>query len=129
MIYSADYKVMVKKKSSDNVDQGGLSRPAFHILLALADAPKHGYAIMQEVEERVGSQYRLWPATLYTAIKRMLADGTIEETRAPNEAAGEDPRRRFYRLTRRGRVELAREASRLEALLEIARAKKVLPAG
>ena len=120
---------MAKKKDSDNVDHGGLSRPAFHILLALADAPKHGYAIMQEVEERAGSRYRLWPATLYTAVKRMLADGTIEETGPPSEAAGEDPRRRFYRLTRRGRVELAREASRLEALLEIAREKKVLPAG
>jgi len=120
---------MVKKKSPDDVDQAGLSRPTFHILLALADAPKHGYAIMQEVEERAGSRYRLWPATLYTAVKRMLADGVIEETEAPNEAAGEDPRRRFYRLTPRGRGELAREASRLEALLDIAREKKVLPAG
>lgn len=129
MIYISGYKVMTKKKSPEHVDQGGLSRPAFHILLALADAPKHGYAIMQEVEKRAGSRYRLWPATLYTAIKRMLAEGVIEETRAPNEAAGEDPRRRFYRLTRRGRGELAREASRLEALVEVAREKKVLPTG
>lgn len=120
---------MTKKQKAENDSRGGLSQPAFHILLALADAPKHGYAIMQEVEERSGSRYRLWPATLYTAIKRMLADGTIEETSAPNAAAGEDPRRRFYRLTERGRDELTCEAARLEALLELAREKKVLPAG
>jgi DNA-binding PadR family transcriptional regulator len=115
------------KKRGDG--HGGLSRPAFHILLALAESPKHGYAIMQEVEARTDSRYRLWPATLYTAIKRMLEEGLIEESAAPTEAAGEDGRRRFYRLTRRGRRELALEASRLDALLEMAREKKVLPAG
>lgn len=120
---------MPKRTNGENEPSGGLTRPVFHILLALADAPKHGYAIMQEVGERTGSRYRLWPATLYTAIKRMLADGLIEESRAPSAAAGEDPRRRFYRLTRRGRGELAKEASRLEALVDVAREKKVLPAG
>jgi DNA-binding PadR family transcriptional regulator len=120
---------MTKKQKPDNDARGGLSQTVFHILLALADTPKHGYAIMQEVDERAGSRYRLWPATLYTAIKRMLTDGLIEPARAPNEAAGEDSRRRFYRLTRRGRSELTREASRLEALLEVARDKKVLPVG
>lgn len=116
-------------KKSNKHARGGLTQAVFHILLALADAPKHGYAIMQEVEERTGSRYRLWPATLYTAIQRMLADGLIEETRPPSRAAGEDARRRFYRLTRRGKSELAAEAARLEALVDVARAKKVLPAG
>jgi DNA-binding PadR family transcriptional regulator len=128
MIYIGSYKAMPTRKK-DNDTRGGLTQAVFHILLALADAPKHGYAIMQEVEERSGSNYRLWPATLYTAVKRMLADGLIEETEAPSQAAGEDARRRFYRLTRRGREELASEAARLEALLDVARAKKVLPAG
>lgn len=128
MIYIDGDKAMATPKNKHDDDaRGGLSQAVFHILLALADAPKHGYAIMQEVDERAGSRYRLWPATLYTAIKRMLADGLIEETRAPSAAAGEDPRRRFYRLTRRGRSTLAREATRLEALLAVARAKKVLP--
>jgi DNA-binding PadR family transcriptional regulator len=121
--------IMAKTKKPTPESRAGLTQAVFHILLALADAPKHGYAIMQEVDHRAGSRYRLWPATLYTAIKRMLADELIEETRAPNGAAGEDPRRRFYRLTRHGRAELTREASRLESLLELAREKKVLPAG
>lgn len=120
---------MPKRRNEENGDSATLTRPMFHILLALADAPKHGYAIMQEVGERASSGYRLWPATLYTAIKRMLADGLIEETRAPSAAAGEDPRRRFYRLTRRGRGELTREAARLEALVDAAREKRILPAG
>lgn len=117
------------KTTNKPENRTGLTQAVFHILLALADAPKHGYAIMQEVEERSSSNYRLWPATLYTAIKRMLDDSLIEETKAPSQAAGEDARRRFYRLTRHGRNELANEAARLEALLDVAREKKVLPAG
>jgi len=105
------------------VTETTLSPPWFHILLALASGPRHGYAIMQDV----GEHYRLWPATLYTTIKRLLAEGLIEETAAPTDEAGADARRRFYRLTDAGRVRLASEASRLEAIVREARAKKVLP--
>ena len=129
MIYIVSDKAMPKTTKTETDARGGLTQAVFHILLALADAPKHGYAIMQEVDEREDANYRLWPATLYTAIKRMLADGLIEETRAPSRPAGVDARRRFYRLTRRGRAELTAEAARLDALLDVARAKKVLPAG
>jgi len=114
---------------SDVADRLPLTPLEFEVLLALSDADLHGYAIMREVGERASSGYRLWPATLYPAIKRMVADGLIEEARAPSAAAGEDPRRRFYRLTRRGRGELAREAARLEALVDAAREKRILPTG
>jgi DNA-binding PadR family transcriptional regulator len=107
---------------------GSLSEPWFHILLALAEGPKHGYAIMQEVRERSSGGYRLWPATLYTAVKRMLAEELIEETNPPSKELGEDERRRFYRLTRQGRKRLETEANRMDALVREARVKKVLPA-
>lgn len=102
-----------------------LSDPVLRILLALADGPGHGYGILQEVEARGG---RMGTGTLYTAIKRLRGDGWIEETDAP-DGADDDPRRRYYRLTREGRGVLASEARRLEALVAQARSKAVLPAG
>ena len=76
--------------------------PAFlHILIALGEGDRHGYSIMQEVAERTGGRVRMSPGTLYGSIKRMLADGLIEELTAG--PAGVDERRRFYRITRFGR--------------------------
>ena len=56
-----------------------LSRDAFHILVALADKERHGYSIMQDVHERTGGAVRLSPSTLYSAVKRLLEEGLIEE--------------------------------------------------
>jgi DNA-binding PadR family transcriptional regulator len=96
----------------------GYSRPtqaAFEIALVLAGGAAHGYAIMHGVEKLTGRP--LGPATLYRTIQRMVADGLIEELDVP---AGEDLRRRPYRLTRRGRVVARREATRLVRLTEAA---------
>ena len=100
--------------------------PAFlHILIALGDSERHGYSIMQEVAERTGGRVRMSPGTLYGSIKRMLADGLIEEL--TSGAAGADERRRFYRTTRFGRRVAAAEADRLSSLLSQARSSGLVP--
>jgi DNA-binding PadR family transcriptional regulator len=98
-----------------------LSPQVFHILLALADAPAHGYAIMQAVERETDGAIRLGPGTLYGAIRRLRMEGLIEEI-----ADGGDVTRRSYRLTARGRSALKREARRLSQLVESARARHLL---
>ena len=104
-----------------------LPPPVFHILIALAEGPRHGYAIMREVSERTAGRLRLGPGTLYGSIKRMLEQGLIEEARPrPGEEAG-DERRRYYRLTRLGRRAAEAEAARLSDVLKEARACGLLP--
>src|SRR3954471_14669825 len=90
-----------------------------HILIALGEGEKHGYAVMQEVAERTGGQLRMSPGTLYGSIRKMLDDGLIEESFT--RAADDDERRRYYRLTKFGRTVAAAEAERLTALLHHAR--------
>jgi len=97
----------------------------FHILLSLADADRHGYAIMTEVAERTDGSVRLGPGTLYGAVRRMLDNGLIDE-RPARARAGEDERRRTYRLTARGRAVAKAEAARLESLVRHARRKRLL---
>jgi DNA-binding PadR family transcriptional regulator len=99
----------------------------FQILLALADGERHGYSIMQEISARTGGALRIGPGTLYGSIKRMLADGLIEESDARPDPALDDERRRYYRLTDAGRRVATVEAQRLAALVGIARAKRLLP--
>ena len=100
--------------------------PAFlHILIALGEGERHGYSIMQEVSDRTGGRVRMSPGTLYGSIKRMLADGLIEEL--TTGAAGADERRRFYRITRFGRRVAAAEADRLSSLLIQARNSGLVP--
>jgi DNA-binding PadR family transcriptional regulator len=105
----------------DSVDTP-FSPQVFHILLALADAPAHGYSIMQSVERETGGAIRLGPGTLYGAIRRLRKDGLIEEI-----DDGGDASRRSYRLTSHGRGALKREARRLAQLVESARARRLLP--
>lgn len=97
-----------------------LSGAALHILLSLADDDRHGYSIMQHVAERTGGKLRLGPGTLYGCLKRLLADGLIEESPRP-ASRREDPRRRYYRLTSLGRRVATVELERLAALLKAAR--------
>ena len=105
-----------------------LSTPVFEILLALADADRHGYAIMREVEERTGGKVRIGPGTLYGAIKRLRSNGLIEE-RVDEPEPGEDERRRVYSLTSRGRALAVLESRRLAQSVESARAKRLIEAG
>ena len=92
----------------------------FQILIALADQPRHGYAVMQDIAERSAGKVKLSPGTLYGSIKQMLEDGLIEET-AGRPAADADERRRYYRLTRDGREAARQEMARMSALLNHAR--------
>ncbi len=98
----------------------------FHVLLSLADQDQHGYGIMQEVLERTGGKVRLWPATLYGTLKRLLEAELIEESDVRPAADVDDARRRYYRLTRLGRRVLAAESQRLEELVRVIRAKRAL---
>ena len=98
----------------------------FQILLALGDAERHGYGIMQEVASRTHDEVRLGPGTLYGSIKRMLATGLIEESDERPDAASDDERRRYYRITAFGREVAAAEARRMERLVAQARAKRFL---
>jgi DNA-binding PadR family transcriptional regulator len=100
-----------------------LTAAEFQILVALADGEKHGYAIGKEVTRRTGGQVTVRAATLYTVIKRLLADALIEESDARPDPALDDERRRYYRLTERGRRVAVAEANRLERTVAQARRK------
>lgn len=88
----------------------------FHILIALADEDRHGYAIMQDVAQRTGGKLKMSPGTLYGAIKRMLEDGLILEIEE-RPSTGDDERRRYYRITPSGKRAAAAEMARLSELL------------
>jgi DNA-binding PadR family transcriptional regulator len=103
-----------------------LTPAMFHVLVALADGDKHGYAIMKEVEQRTGGSVTLSAGTLYGIIKRLVNDGMIEESRRRPAAARDDERRRYYRLTAFGREVAVAEAERLEQALGLARAKRLV---
>jgi DNA-binding PadR family transcriptional regulator len=104
-----------------------LTPAAFNILLALADGEKHGYAIMQAIALRTAGEVRMGPGTLYGLIKRMLADGWIEELDERPDPSLDDERRRYYRLTSLGQRVAATEAERLAALVAAARRQGLLP--
>lgn len=95
-----------------------VSDQVFHILLSLLDGPRHGYGIIQAVETRTGGAFSIGSGTLYSAIKRMEADGWIERLDGP---PGEDPRRKYYGLTQSGREITIAEARRLAELASYAR--------
>ena len=101
-------------------------KPAeFHVLLTLLGGAVHGYAIRQEVEVRTGGGVRLWPATLYGTIGRLVDAGLIEEV-TPVDAPPDEVHRRFYGLTDLGRAVVDAETERLARLVELARAKQAL---
>ena len=98
-----------------------LHEPALHILLALGAEAKHGYAIMQDLAAETGGTVRILPGTLYSTIKRLLADGLIEECDPPRDADSDDARRRYYRVTRAGRAAAEAETRRLSVLVKLGR--------
>ena len=100
-----------------------LTPACFQILVALADGEKHGYAIIKEVARRTDGAVVLRTGTLYTALKRFVDDGVVEETAERPDPVLDDERRRYYRLTERGRAVALAEAARLEETLAQARAK------
>ena len=96
-----------------------------HILLAVADQDRHGYAIMQEVERMTAGAVRMGPGTLYGTIKRMMSSGLLEETDERPDPSLDDERRRYYRATALGRRVLEAETARMAALVGAARAKRI----
>jgi DNA-binding PadR family transcriptional regulator len=98
----------------------------FQILLALADDDRHGYGIMQDVAQRTESAMHLNTGTLYRALKHLLEAGLISESDERPDPTLDDARRRYYRLTAAGRRAAEAEAARLEQLVRVARAKRLL---
>src|SRR5690242_9568731 len=99
---------------------------AFHVLMAVADAGRHGYAIIQEVDARTDGLIRLRSGTLYTLLQRLLVEGLIVESNDRPRSEEDDERRRYYELTALGREVLAADARRLETAVAEARRKRVI---
>ncbi len=106
-----------------------LTPAMFHVLVALADGDKHGYAILKDVRRRTDDRVRLSAGTLYAVIKRLLDDDMIAESDERPDPALDDERRRYYRLTGFGREVAVAEAERMEQALSLARAKKLIGKG
>ena len=94
----------------------------FHILLALAEEDRHGYAIIQDIAARTGGELKLSAGTLYRSIQRMLEQGLIVETRDRPAPEDDDERRRYYRITPDGTAAATAEVQRLGRLVRMARA-------
>ena len=103
-----------------------LTPAVYHILLALVDGEKHGYAIMKDVEAQTGGLFKMGPGTLYGSIKRMLAVKLIEEADERPDPELDDERRRYYRLTGLGQHVVFAESERLAQAVGVARQKRVL---
>src|SRR5262245_18290110 len=103
-----------------------LPSATFHILLALSDEERHGYAIIQDVEARTGGELRMSAGTLYRSIARMVEQGLISEV-AKRRSMTDDERRRYYRLTPFGTAVARAEVRRLARLVRLARARGLTP--
>jgi DNA-binding PadR family transcriptional regulator len=99
----------------------------FHILVALADGDRHGYAIIQDVAARTDGALKIQAGTLYRSLERMLHEGLIVEKRTRPAIGEDDERRRYYRLTPFGRAVAQAEARRLEKMVKLARACGLAP--
>ena len=96
----------------------------FHIMLSLAGGEQHGYGIMREVLQRTSGKVRLWPATLYGSIKRLIEADLIEESDERPAPELDDARRHYYRLTTLGRRVLDAECQRLQELVRTIRVRQ-----
>jgi len=115
--------------SDDQKPESLIPLPAatFHILMALADEDRHGYAIIQDVAARTNGEIRLSAGTLYRSIQRMLEQGLIVETRDRPAPQDDDERRRYYRITEFGTAVAVAEGHRLARLVKMARARGFVP--
>jgi len=97
-----------------------LSPVAFHVLVALAEGPRHGYGVAQEVEELTDGRIVMGPGTLYGSLQRMSGSGLIAETENPGEDGLHAGRRRYYRMTPLGSAALRAESARLLRAAQVA---------
>ncbi len=104
-----------------------LTVPVFQILLSLTDQDLHGYAIIQDIRERTAGEVNLTASTLYAAIARLLDSGLIKELDSRPGPEDDDPRRRYYAISPRGRDVARLEVGRLQRLIESARRKRLAP--
>ena len=104
-----------------------LPSATFHILVALADEDRHGYAVIKDVAARTGGALKLSPGTLYRSIDRMVQQGLIREISSRQAREMADERRRYYRITPFGREVAIAESRRLAQMLDLARAKGLAP--
>lgn len=105
-----------------------LSSIQYQILLAIGADQVHGYAIMRDIAERTDGKIQILPGTLYSTIKKLLGERLIEECGPPAKTTSADERRRYYRLSARGREAATQETERLSALVSMARKKGFAPA-
>jgi DNA-binding PadR family transcriptional regulator len=110
----------------DVADLLPLTPAVFHILLALSDRELHGYGIMGDVAAQTDGTLQLGPGTLYGCLKRMLAAGLVTESDERPDAALDDERRRYYRITDLGSRAVRAEAARLARAVAAAQAKRML---
>ena len=98
-----------------------LSPQVFQVLLSLHEGPQHGYSIIQNIRERTRDEMRLTASTLYDALARLVDQELIQEVPAPPDVEDDDPRRRYYAVTKQGREVTALETRRLQQLVEMAK--------
>jgi DNA-binding PadR family transcriptional regulator len=118
--------IPMNAKTSSPQDTQPLTPIVFHMLLALADGEKHGYAIMKTVEEDTNGQMQIRIGSLYGSIQRMVEAGLIEESEERPDPELDDKRRRYYRLTSYGMSMLQAEARRLSDLASVIQSKRIL---
>jgi DNA-binding PadR family transcriptional regulator len=99
----------------------------FHILMAVADEDRHGYAIIQEIAARTDGELRLSAGTLYRSIQRMIEQDLIVEVHERPAPELDDERRRYYRITEFGTAVARAETRRLQGLVRLARASGFVP--
>jgi DNA-binding PadR family transcriptional regulator len=118
----------VSKASGDEI-QGFLPLPpvTFHILAALADGDRHGYAIIQEVDRLTSGELKIQAGTLYRSIQRLLEQGLVAESRTRPAEELDDERRRYYQLTALGRAVAQAEARRLAQMVKLAQTRGLVP--
>jgi DNA-binding PadR family transcriptional regulator len=104
-----------------------LPAATFHILMAVAEEDRHGYAIIQDVAARTGGELKLSAGTLYRSIQRMLEQGLLIETQERPDPEFDDERRRYYRITPLGAAVAKAEATRMSKLVKWARALGFAP--
>lgn len=112
---------MAKVKNADIDDQLPLPVPIFHMLLALAEGERHGYALKREIVRRTDGKLDLGAGALYGSISRMLERGLIEESDERPDRHLDDERRRYYRITPLGRRVAQAEALRMQSLVRLAK--------
>ena len=115
---------MQRRGSTEPAKSATLPPAALHVLLAIGPNERHGYAIMGEVKRITDGAVRMGPGTLYGTLKRLLADGLIEDSGERGDGERDDRRRRYYRLTALGRAVAASEVKGLQSLLRRSQARK-----